>query len=65
VTTAGNLWLFFGATVLLYVVVGAATVYVLRLMRRHWQEAGGIGDEDVPYGPRADRDAAVPAGDAA
>jgi cytochrome d ubiquinol oxidase subunit I len=65
VTTAGNVWLFFGATVLLYVVVGAATVYVLRLMRRHWQQGEGNGEEDVPYGPRTRQDAAVPAGDAA
>jgi cytochrome d ubiquinol oxidase subunit I len=65
VTTTGNLWLFFGATVALYVVVGAGTVYVLRLMRRRWRETPGNGDEDVPYGPPAESDAAAPAGSAA
>jgi cytochrome d ubiquinol oxidase subunit I len=50
VTTAGNVWLFFTATVLLYVVVGAGTFYVLRLLRRRWRD-GDDADADVPYGP--------------
>jgi cytochrome bd ubiquinol oxidase subunit I len=48
VATSGNLWLLFGATLLLYAVVGAATVYVLRLMSRRWR--GAVGGP-VPYGP--------------
>ena len=66
VTTAGNLWLFFGGTVVLYVIVGAATLYVLRLMRRRWAsgDAAESGDADVPYGPSRARDAATAAGTA-
>jgi cytochrome d ubiquinol oxidase subunit I len=53
---SGNLWLFFAATVALYVAVGFGTLFALRLMRRRWQEAERGGDEaevddDVPYGP--------------
>jgi cytochrome d ubiquinol oxidase subunit I len=59
VTTVGNLWLFFAATLILYAVVGAATIYALRVLRRRWErEAGDV--EDVPYGPSRARD--VPAG---
>jgi cytochrome d ubiquinol oxidase subunit I len=68
VTRSGNLWLFFGGTVLLYVAVGTATLLALRLMRRRW--AGGdtagehseAGDAEVPYGPSRARDAVPPAG---
>jgi cytochrome d ubiquinol oxidase subunit I len=60
VNKTGNIWLFFGATVALYAVVGAATVYVLRLLRGRWgdadQAAGGEGD--VPYGPSRAREGA-------
>ncbi|PWU44870.1 cytochrome ubiquinol oxidase subunit I [Micromonospora globispora] len=51
VATSGNLWLFFAATVALYAAVGAATVYVLRLLRRRWRDQGGATETDVPYGP--------------
>ena len=51
VTTAGNVWLFFGATLALYAVVGAGTFSVLRLLRRRWR-AGDTNEADVPYGPR-------------
>jgi cytochrome d ubiquinol oxidase subunit I len=51
VTTSGNVWLFFSATLVLYAVVGAGTFYVLRLLRRRWRE-GDATDADVPYGPR-------------
>ena len=50
VTTTGNVWLFFSATLVLYAVVGAGTFYVLRLLRRRWRE-GDTADADVPYGP--------------
>jgi cytochrome bd ubiquinol oxidase subunit I len=68
VTRSGNLWLFFGGTLLLYLVVGTATLLTLRLMRRRW--AGGdaageqveAGDAEVPYGPSRIRDAVPPAG---
>jgi cytochrome d ubiquinol oxidase subunit I len=48
VTTEGNMWLFFGGTVVLYAAVGTATVYVLRLMRRRWR---ADDETSVPYGP--------------
>lgn len=50
VTTSGNIWLFFGATVVIYAAVGGATVYVLRSMRRHWKDVA------VPYGPAEDEE---------
>ena len=50
VTTSGNLWLFFTATVVLYLIVGAGTFYVLRLLRRRWRQTDAA-DADVPYGP--------------
>jgi cytochrome d ubiquinol oxidase subunit I len=60
VTTTGNVWLFFGSTMAIYLVVGVATFLVLRLLQQRWQrrqEAEG-GDADVPYGPsRARADA--------
>jgi cytochrome d ubiquinol oxidase subunit I len=57
----GNLWLFFGATVALYAAVGFGTLFVLRLMRRRWQEAERGGDDaevddEVPYGPSRARE---------
>jgi cytochrome bd ubiquinol oxidase subunit I len=48
VRTSGNIWVLFGGTLLLYAAVGAATVFVLRLIRRHWRD---VAPEDVPYGP--------------
>jgi cytochrome d ubiquinol oxidase subunit I len=66
VTRAGNLWLLFGATLVLYAVVGTATVLTLRLMRRRWASGGAgqteAGDADVPYGPSRVRDAVPPTG---
>ncbi|TQS42116.1 cytochrome ubiquinol oxidase subunit I [Cryptosporangium phraense] len=51
VTTEGNIWLLYVATLVLYAVVGAATFYVLRLLRRRWRESDA--ETDVPYGPEA------------
>ncbi|MEV4708728.1 cytochrome ubiquinol oxidase subunit I [Actinoplanes sp. NPDC049316] len=64
VTTSGNLWLFFGATVALYAAVGAATLYVLRTLRRRWQAGGGATGSDVPYGPSPARATATGRGQA-
>src|SRR4051794_1629442 len=58
VTPTGNLWLFFSATVVLYVIVGAATFYALRLLRRRWQDTPDVDDE-VPYGPSRARESAA------
>jgi cytochrome bd ubiquinol oxidase subunit I len=69
VNRSGNLWLFFGGTVAIYVAVGAATIYVLRLLRRRWHDADlaagedadrsgpGEGEGFVPYGPSRARGA--------
>jgi cytochrome bd ubiquinol oxidase subunit I len=51
VTTSGDIWLFFGATLVIYAAVGAGTVYVLRLLRRRWRTEGGAPAGEVPYGP--------------
>jgi cytochrome d ubiquinol oxidase subunit I len=56
VTTSGDIWLFFGATLALYAAVGAATFAVLGLLRRRWRAEGGAGAGDVPYGPSRARD---------
>jgi cytochrome d ubiquinol oxidase subunit I len=58
VTTAGNLWLIFAVTLLLYLVVGAGTVYVLRLLRRHWRKTPEDADARVPYGPPSEEEKA-------
>jgi cytochrome d ubiquinol oxidase subunit I len=63
VTRTGNIWLLFTATVALYAAVGAATVYVLRLMTRRWREQG-TGDAEVPYGPSRARAADAAQGQA-
>jgi cytochrome d ubiquinol oxidase subunit I len=64
--TTGNLWPFFGATVVLYAAIAFGTFYVLRLLRQRWRsaEAGGEtapgGEADVPYGPSKARTADLP-----
>jgi cytochrome d ubiquinol oxidase subunit I len=50
VRTSGNVWYFFGATVVIYAAVGTATIVVLREMRRRWHPDGDDGVA-VPYGP--------------
>lgn len=50
VTQSDGIWFVFGATFVVYALVIAATVMVLRSMARRWREADG--DEPVvPYGP--------------
>jgi cytochrome d ubiquinol oxidase subunit I len=41
VTTSGNVWLFFAATVAIYTAVGTGAVYVLRRMRAGWANPDG------------------------
>src|SRR5690348_3742574 len=50
VTTSGNVWAFFAATLLIYAAVGTGAVLVLRVMRRRWA-AGDSEAVEVPYGP--------------
>jgi len=50
VTDASGIGIMFAATVVLYTIIAAATVLVLRTMSRRWRE-GDLADEEVPYGP--------------
>jgi cytochrome d ubiquinol oxidase subunit I len=51
VTAADGVSITLAAVVLLYTLLGIATVVVLRAMSRRWRVAD-IGEDDVPYGPR-------------
>jgi cytochrome bd ubiquinol oxidase subunit I len=51
VTGASGVWVTFGVIVVLYAVLGTATILVLRTMARRWRRED-IEDEEVPYGPR-------------
>ncbi|MBV9832311.1 MAG: cytochrome ubiquinol oxidase subunit I [Marmoricola sp.] len=51
VTRSGQVWVFFTATLLIYLVVGAATVIILRAMAQRWRSDGSHDTGDVPYGP--------------
>jgi cytochrome d ubiquinol oxidase subunit I len=50
VTTADGIWLSLTIVLVLYALVAAATIAVLRSMTKRWRGAGEI--EAVPYGPR-------------
>jgi cytochrome d ubiquinol oxidase subunit I len=50
VTTAGGLQLSLVAVLILYIVLGAATIVVLRALSRRWNSET-ISPDDVPYGP--------------
>jgi len=52
VTGADGVWVTFVLVLLLYVVLGTATVLVLRHMAQRWREEEGADDDDVPYGPQ-------------
>jgi len=56
VTRSGNVWYFFAGALLIYTVVGIATILVLRGMRRRWA-AGAEDERDVPYGPSGPEEA--------
>src|SRR5215218_5716027 len=51
VTEADGVWVSLGVVVVLYTLLGIATVMVLRAMARRWRVAE-VDDVDVPYGPR-------------
>jgi cytochrome bd ubiquinol oxidase subunit I len=50
VTGADGVWVSFATVLVLYTVLGAAAVAVLRAMSRRWREEAAA-DLDVPYGP--------------
>jgi cytochrome d ubiquinol oxidase subunit I len=51
VTGNTGVWIMFVAVVILYAVVGATTILVLRGMSRRFRRGGGFTDLDSPYGP--------------
>jgi cytochrome d ubiquinol oxidase subunit I len=52
VTDAGGIWFAFGLVLLLYAVLAAGLIFVLRTMSRRWREAGRAEPEaDIPYAP--------------
>src|SRR5881227_667644 len=50
VTGASGVWVTFSATLVLYALLGVATVLILRTMARRWRSAE-VGETEVPYGP--------------
>jgi cytochrome d ubiquinol oxidase subunit I len=52
VTGASGIWFTFAGALILYTVIGVATVLVLRTMARRWREADG--EVEVPYAPVGD-----------
>lgn len=50
VTGAQGIWVSFAAVLVLYTLLGIATLLVLRAMSRRWAQ-GELSDRDVPYGP--------------
>jgi cytochrome bd ubiquinol oxidase subunit I len=57
VTQASGVWVSLAAILVLYTLLGIATIVVLRAMARRWRDAEA-GDVDVPYGPRPGADEA-------
>jgi cytochrome bd ubiquinol oxidase subunit I len=53
VTRSGQVWVFFTATLLIYLAVGTTTVLVLRAMARRWRSSDAGDTGDIPYGPPA------------
>jgi cytochrome bd ubiquinol oxidase subunit I len=53
VTQADGVWVSLAVVLVLYALLGTATVLVLRAMARRWR-AAGADDVDTPYGPRPD-----------
>jgi cytochrome bd ubiquinol oxidase subunit I len=53
VTGASGVWVTFSVVLLLYAVLGVATVVTLRAMARRWRRAEVEDEAEVPYGPSA------------
>ncbi len=58
VTGASGIWVTFSIVVVLYALLGAATIVVLRAMTRRWRETAH-DDLEVPYGPTDEQPPAV------
>jgi cytochrome bd ubiquinol oxidase subunit I len=57
VTQASGVWVSLGAVLVLYTLLGIATIVVLRAMARRWR-AADAAEVNVPYGPRPGADEA-------
>jgi cytochrome d ubiquinol oxidase subunit I len=57
VTQASGVWVSLGAVLVLYTLLGIATIVVLRAMARRWR-AADAAELNVPYGPRPGADEA-------
>jgi cytochrome d ubiquinol oxidase subunit I len=57
VTQASGVWVSLAAVMVVYTLIGIATILVLRAMARRWRTSDA-GDVDVPYGPRPSADEA-------
>jgi cytochrome bd ubiquinol oxidase subunit I len=51
VTGASGVWVTFSIVLVLYTVLGAATVVTLRVMARRWRRVEVEDETEVPYGP--------------
>jgi cytochrome d ubiquinol oxidase subunit I len=61
VTGASGIWVTFSIVLLLYTVLGVATVLTLRAMAKRWRTRE-VDDLEVPYGPTEEPPAAVATG---
>jgi cytochrome bd ubiquinol oxidase subunit I len=59
VTEAEGIWFTFALVMLIYAALTAITIGVLRAMSRRWREAGAEAEDEVPYGPRSEEEAAL------
>jgi cytochrome d ubiquinol oxidase subunit I len=57
VTQASGVWVSLGVVMVLYTLIGIATILVLRAMARRWR-TDDAAEVDVPYGPRPSADEA-------
>jgi cytochrome d ubiquinol oxidase subunit I len=57
VTQASGVWVSLAAVMVVYTLIGIATILVLRAMARRWRTADAA-EVDVPYGPRSGADEA-------
>jgi cytochrome d ubiquinol oxidase subunit I len=56
VQTAGNIWPFFAAALVIYVGVTIGAIYTLRTLRRNWARGDNV---PTPYGPEHEREPAA------
>jgi cytochrome d ubiquinol oxidase subunit I len=62
VTGASGVWVTFAIVLVLYTLLGLATVITLRVMGRRWREADAEEEAGVPYGPAGEPPPTLPEG---